>query len=308
MTQYVFSRILTIIPVMLIISVGVFSIMHLLPGDPAMLILSGEFVSTPEQIDRLREQLGLNDPIHVQYLRFLSGAVRGDLGRSAHFKRPVMDIIMERLPSTAELGITSLALGVVLGIVLGIIAALNHNTWIDNISMVFSFIGLTMPIFYIGLVLIFLLSVRFSILPVIAGTRLSRLVLPVLTLSFVSSGVVARLVRAELLEVLSQDYVTTARAKGLSERLVLIRHAMKNMLIPVVTIVGLQVGGMLSGSVITESVFARPGVGRLAVEAIIWKDFPLAQGTILFTSAMYLCANLLVDISYAWLDPRIRYE
>ena len=308
MTQYIVSRILTIIPVLLIISVGVFSIMHLLPGDPAMLILAGEAVSTPEQIDRLREQLGLNDPIHVQYLRFLSGAVRGDLGRSVHFKRPVMDIIWERLPSTAELGITALTIGVAMGLILGIIAALNHNTWIDSISMVFSFTGLTMPIFFIGLVLIYTFSVKFSVFPIIGGTRLTRLILPVLTLGFISSGVVARLVRAELLEVISQDYITTARAKGLTERLVLIRHAMKNMLIPVVTIIGLSVGGMLSGSVITESVFARPGVGRLAVEAIIWKDFPLAQGTILFTSAMYLCANLLVDISYAWLDPRIRYE
>lgn len=308
MTQYIISRIMTIIPVMLLISIGVFSIMHLLPGDPAMLILAGEAVSTPEQIERLREQLGLNDPIHIQYLRFLSGAVRGDLGRSVHFKRPVMEIIMERLPSTAELGVTSLSLGVAMGIVLGIIAALNHNSWVDNISMVFSFTGLTMPIFFIGLVLIYVFSIKFSVLPIIGGTRLTRLILPVLTLAFVSSGVVARLVRAELLEVLSQDYITTARAKGLRERLVLVRHAMKNMLIPVVTIIGLSVGGMLSGSVITESVFARPGVGRLAVESIIWKDFPLAQGTILFTSAMYLCANLLVDISYAWLDPRIRYD
>ncbi|NLE77781.1 MAG: ABC transporter permease, partial [Chloroflexi bacterium] len=294
MASYIWSRVLTLIPVLLLISIFVFSIMHLLPGDPAMLIMAGEYASTPEQVEALREQLGLNDPLHVQYGRFLAGAVQGDLGRSVHYKRPVMDVIMERLPSTAQLTLVSLVIAVIVGIALGIIAALHHNTWIDNASMIFSFIGITMPLFYIGLVLILVFTVKLGWLPVTGGSVWKRLVLPSLTLGFVSSGLIARLVRANLLEVLRQDYITTARSKGLRERMILSRHAMKNMLIPVVTIVGLQVGHMLSGSVITESVFARPGVGRLAVEAILWKDFPLAQGTILFTATVFVLVNLLV--------------
>ena len=308
MAQYIWSRLLSTIPVLFLISLFVFSIMHLLPGDPAMLILAGEYASTPEQIDKLREQLGLDDPFHVQYGRYVWGAVRGDLGRSPHFKRPITDIILERLPSTLQLTIAGLVIAVVMGISLGTIAAVRHNTWFDSLSMLFSFIGLTMPIFYIGLILIFVFTVKLGWVPVTGGSEAKRLILPALTLGFVSSGVIARLVRANLLEVLNQDYIITARAKGLKERIVLIQHALKNMLIPVITVIGLQVGGMLSGSVITETVFARRGVGLLAVEAIIWKDFPLAQGTILFTATIYLLVNLLVDISYAWLDPRIRYE
>ena len=307
MASYIVSRLVTLVPVLLLISIFVFMIMHLLPGDPAMLIMAGEYASTPEQIERLREQLGLNDPIHVQYGRFLGGAIRGDLGRSVHFKRPVSEVIMERLPSTAQLAVASLTIAAILGISMGTIAALHHNTWIDNVSMVVSFFGLTMPMFYIGLLMIFLFTVRLGWFPLTGGSDLERLVLPALTLGFVSSGVIARLVRANLLEVMNQDHITTARAKGLTERTVLFRHAMKNMLIPVVTILGLQVGYMISGSVIIESVFARPGVGRLAVESILWKDFPLAQGTILFTATIFVVVNLLVDISYAWLDPRIRF-
>lgn len=298
---------MTAVPVLLLISVFVFSLMNFLPGDPAMLMMAGEYATTPEQVDKLREQLGLNDPVHVRYGRFLLGAVQGDLGRSVQFKRPVMSIILERLPSTIELAASALLIATILGISLGILAALNQNTWIDSASMVFSFIGITMPLFYIGLLLMFFFSVKLGWLPVTGGSRFMRLILPAATLGFVSSGVIARLVRANLLEVLKQEYITTARSKGLSERMVLVQHAMKNMLIPVVTIIGLQIGGMLSGSVITETVFTRPGVGRLAVEAVLWKDFPLAQGTILVTAAIYVVVNLLVDVSYAWLDPRIKY-
>ena len=308
MVQYILRRVLTTIPVLLIISVFVFSIMHLLPGDPAMLVLRGEYATTQEQVEKLRESMGLNDPIYVQYGRFLSGAVRGDLGRSVHFKRPVMDVILERLPRTLELTVASLLIAMILGLGLGILAALNQNTWIDSASMIFSFIGITMPLFFIGLLLILFFTQRLGWLPITGGTKLERLILPASTLGFVSSGVIARLVRANLLEVLRSEYITTARSKGLAERIVVARHAMRNMLIPVVTIIGIQVGGMLSGSVLTETVFARPGVGRLAVEAVIWKDFTLAQGTILITAAIYVLVNLLVDISYAWLDPRITYE
>ena len=308
MVEYIWSRLLTVIPVLLLISVFVFSLMHLLPGDAAMLVLQGESASTPEQVAQLRQEMGLDDPIYVQYARFLAGAVRGDLGRSIHFRRPVMAVILERLPSTVELTCAAMAIAVVIGISLGSIAAIRQNSWIDNLGMILSITGLTMPIFYIGLLLIFVFSVKLGWLPITAGTSWQRLVLPALTLGFACSGIIARLVRANLLEALRQDYITTARAKGLAEQVILYRHAMKNMLIPVVTIVGIQVGALLSGSVITETVFSRSGVGRLAVEAILWKDFTLAQGTILFTATVYLLINLLVDISYVALDPRIRYK
>jgi peptide/nickel transport system permease protein len=305
---YIWSRLAVTVPVMVLVSALVFFIMNLLPGDPAMLILQGQAASTPEQIDRLREQLNLDDPAVIRYGRFVVGAVQGDLGTSVQYKRPVIDIILERLPSTVQLTAASLVVAIVVGFALGVLAAVKHNTWVDTAAMVFSVFGLTMPIFYIGLLLILIFAVRLGWFPITSGTTGERLILPAVTLGFVSSGIIARLVRASLLEVLRQDYITTARAKGLTGRGVLWRHAIRNTLIPIVTILGLQVGGMLSGSVIVETVFDRPGVGRLAVEAITWKDFPLAQGTILFTAAAYVLINLLVDVSYAWFDPRIRYQ
>jgi peptide/nickel transport system permease protein len=307
-TSYIWSRLAVTVPVLVLASALVFFIMNLLPGDPAMLILQGQSASTPEQIDRLRDELNLDDPAYVRYGRFLGGAVRGDLGTSVKYKRPVTDIILERLPSTLQLTGAGLLFAIVIGFAMGVLAAVKHNTWVDTAAMVFSVLGLTMPIFYIGLLLILFFAVKLGWFPIIGGSPWQRLILPAITLGFVSSGIIARLVRASLLEVLRQDYITTARAKGLTSRVVLWRHAIRNTLIPIVTILGLQVGGMLSGSVITETVFDRPGVGRLAVEAITWKDFPLAQGTILFTATAYVLVNLLVDVSYAWFDPRIRYE
>ena len=308
MATYIWSRLAVTVPVLLLVSALVFFIMNLLPGDPATLILQGQAASTPEQIDKLREQLNLDDPAPVRYARFLGDAVRGDLGTSVQYKRPVIDLIMERLPSTIQLTAASLLVAIVVGFILGVLAAVHHNTWVDTASMIFSVLGLTMPIFYIGLLLILVFSVNLGWFPIIGGSTAERLVLPSVTLGVVSSGIIARMVRASLLEVLRQDYITTARAKGLRYRAVLWRHAIRNTFIPIVTILGLQVGGMLSGSVIIETVFDRPGVGRLAVEAITWKDFPLAQGTILVTATIYVLINLLVDISYAWFDPRIRHQ
>jgi peptide/nickel transport system permease protein len=267
-----------------------------------MLILQGQAASTPEQIDKLREQLNLDEAAVVRYGRFVTGAVQGDLGTSVQYKRPVTDVILERLPSTIQLTAAALVVAIVVGFSLGVLAAVKHNTWIDTAAMIFSVLGLTM------LLSILIFAVRLGWLPIIGGSTAERLVLPAMTLGFVSSGIIARLVRASLLEVLRQDYITTARAKGLRGRVVLWRHAIRNTFIPIVTILGLQIGGMLSGSVIIETVFDRPGVGRLAVEAITWKDFPLAQGTILFTATAYVLINLVVDISYAWFDPRIRYQ
>lgn len=307
MGSYLWSRVAVTIPVLLLVSALVFAIMNLLPGDPATLILQGQSASTPEQVERLRKELRLDDPAAVRYGRFLAGVVRGDLGTSVQFKRPVTELVLERLPSTLQLTGAAMVFAVLVGFGMGVLAAVKQNTWIDTAAMVFSVLGLTMPIFYIGLLLILVFAVRLGWVPVVGGESWQRLFLPALTLGFVSSGIIARLVRASLLEVFRQDFITTARAKGLIGRAVLWRHAMRNTLIPIVTMLGLQVGGMLSGSVITETVFNRPGVGRLAVEAIIWKDFPLAQGTILFTATIYVLVNLLVDVSYAWLDPRIRY-
>jgi len=304
---YLWSRLAVTVPVLLIVSAMVFFIMNLLPGDPAMLILQGQSASTPEQIERLRRELRLDDPVLVRYGRFLAGAVRGDLGTSVQFKRPVTDIVIERLPSTLQLTAAAMVFAVVIGFGLGVLAAVKQNSWVDTAAMVFSVLGLTMPIFYIGLLLILVFGMRLGWLPVVGGSSWQRLILPAATLGFVSSGIIARLVRASLLEVMRQDFITTARAKGLTGRVVLWRHAMRNTLIPIVTMLGLQVGGLLGGSVLTETVFNRPGIGRLAVEAITWKDFPLAQGTILFTATIYVLINLLVDVSYAWLDPRIRY-
>jgi len=305
---YIWSRLAVTIPVLILVSALVFFIMNLLPGDPAMLILQGQAASTPEQIDRLREQLNLDDPAVVRYGRFVAGAVQGDLGTSVQYKRPVIDLILERLPSTIQLTAASLLVAIVVGFILGVLAAVKHNTWVDTAAMVFSVLGLTMPIFYIGLLLILIFSVNLGWFPIIGGSTAERLILPSITLGVVSSGIVARMVRASLLEVLRQDYITTARAKGLRSRVVLWRHAIRNTFIPIVTILGLQIGGMLSGSVIIETVFDRPGIGRLAVEAITWKDFPLAQGTILVTAVAYVLINLLVDVSYAWFDPRIRHK
>lgn len=307
MGTYLWSRIAVTVPVLVLVSALVFFIMNLLPGDPAVLILQGQSASSPEQVERLRKELRLDDPVYTRYGRFVAGAVQGDLGTSVQFKRPVIDIILERLPSTLQLTGAAMVFAVVIGFSMGVIAAVKQNTWVDTAAMIFSVLGLTMPIFYIGLLLILVFVVQLGWFPVVGGSAWQRLILPAVTLGFVSSGIIARLVRASLLEILRQDFVTTARAKGLVSWVVLWRHAIRNTLIPIVTMLGLQVGGMLSGSVITETVFNRPGVGRLAVEAIMWKDFPLAQGTILFTAAIYVMINLLVDISYVWLDPRIRY-
>ncbi len=245
MSTYIWSRLAVTIPVLVLVSALVFFIMNLLPGDPAMLILQGQAASTPEQIDRLREQLNLDDPAVVRYGRFVAGAVQGDLGTSVQYKRPVIDLILERLPSTIQLTAASLLVAIVVGFILGVLAAVKHNTWVDTAAMVFSVLGLTMPIFYIGLLLILIFSVNLGWFPIIGGSTAERLVLPSVTLGVVSSGIIARMVRASLLEVLRQDYITTARAKGLTSRVVLWRHAIRNTFIPIVTILGLQVGGIL---------------------------------------------------------------
>jgi ABC-type dipeptide/oligopeptide/nickel transport system permease component len=297
------------IPVLWLISVIVFAVMHILPGDPAALMLAGAEggAVTPQRLDELREEMGLNDPLLVQYGRFLGNALIGDLGTSVRFRTEVTGLVLERFPSTLELAISGLFVALLIGVPLGMIAAVRQNTWVDATAMSISYVGASMPIYFLGLVLILLFAFNLRWLPAAGSEGWDSLILPAVTLGFVSAGLISRLVRSSLIEVLGEDYIRTSRAKGLVERIVLSRHALRNALIPVITIVGLQFGNMLAGAVVTETVFSRPGLGRLTVNAILSKDYPLVQGCVLFLATAYLLVNLMVDIAYAWLDPRIRY-
>jgi peptide/nickel transport system permease protein len=305
--RYVRTRLLAALPVLLGVSILVFSMLHLLPGDPAQIIL-GEAVTSAQDLARLRRELGFDAPLHVQYARFLGRALSGDLGRSLQSRRPVLDEILAQLPSTVQLTLAGLALAVVVGIVLGVAAATHRGSWADTLCMLLALGGLSLPAFWLGLMLIFFFALQLGWLPATGQGGLARLVLPALTLGYGAAGVIARLVRSSMLEVLRIEYVTTARSKGLAERRVVYRHALRNALIPVITIVGLQFGALLGGTVVIETVFARQGIGRLLVGAILYKDFPLVQGIVLFTASAYVLVNLLVDLGYALTDPRIRYE
>ncbi len=312
MARYVATRLVEAIPVLILSSILVFSILHLIPGDPidAMLGAAAAGITTPETqaklVAQVREQLGLNDPLPIQYLHWLGGALRLDFGESFIRHQSVATLIAQRLPSTLELAGAALLLSVTLGVGLGIIAALKRHTFVDGAVMILSLGGVSMPSFAFAMLLILLFSVTLGWLPATGSGSLDRLVMPALVLGYEGTGLIARLTRASLLEVLGREYINTARAKGLPSRVVVLRHAMRNALIPVVTIVGLQVGRMLAGSIIVETVFARQGVGQLAIDAILTKDYPLVQGIILLTAFSYVVANLLVDISYGFINPKIR--
>lgn len=309
MGRYILGRILQMIPVLLLVSLIVFGIMRVLPGDPALLMLQGAEggVTTPERLEALRERMGLNDPVVVQYWSFLTGALTGDLGESIRFREPVLDMVLDRLGSTIELALAGLGVSILVGVPLGMIAAMRRGGWIDAFTMTFSYVGASMPVFFLGLILIYLFAFGMGLFPSAGGTGWRSLVLPGVTLGLINAGLIARLMRSSMLEVLGEDYMRTGRAKGVPPGLLLRRHGIKNALIPVVTILGLQFGNMLAGTVVTETVFSRPGIGRMIVTAILAKDYPLIQGAVLFLSIIYVTANLIVDIAYAWLDPRIRY-
>ncbi len=285
----------------------VFVVMRLLPGDPAALMLS-EAGGSAEAIAALRVDLGLDDPLVVQYGRYLLDLVQGDLGTSLFTHRSVMTTITEQMPSTIELAMASMIVALGLGTVLGVAAAVKHGTWIDTLATTLSVTGVSLPIFWSALLLIWLLSLQLDWLPATGQGGLDRLIMPALVLGFASSGAVARLVRASLLEVFAQDFINTARAKGLREGAILLRHALKNALIPVITVIGLQFGFLLGGTVVTETIFSRQGIGRLIVNAILWKDFPVVQGVVLLAALVYTLVNLSVDVIYAYLDPRIHYD
>jgi peptide/nickel transport system permease protein len=307
MLVYLARRLVQTVPVLLIISFIVFMIMHLLPGDPAMLMLGGEYAVSAEHVQELRAEMGLDDPIYVQYARFLAGAIRGDLGTSARFKRPVTEVVLEQFPFTLQLAAAGMVVAVVIGLGIGITAAVVQHSWVDTIGMLIALFGTSTPIFWVGLMLIFVFAFQLGWLPATGAGGWKAIILPALTVGLIGAGSIARIARATFIEVLCQDYIRVARSKGLGEAAVISGHALKNAMIPIVTIMGLQFGGMLSGAVITETVFSRPGIGRLVVGAILWKDFRLAQGIILLAAVSYMLVNLVIDISYAWLDPRVRY-
>ena len=261
---------------------------------------------TPERQEQLREEMGLNDPLYVQYGRFLRGAVTADLGTSVRLRAPVLDLILDRLGSTLALSLGGILFAVIIGVTTGVMAALKQGSWIDGFSRVLAYAGVSLPLFWLGLLLILVFAFWLPWFPPAGSEGLRSLVLPSLSLGLLSAGVIARLTRASLLEVLVEDYVRAAWAKGLPRRIVYLRHALRNAFLPVLTILGLQFGAMLAGAVVTETVFSRPGLGRLVVSAILWKDYPLVQGIVLFMATAYVLVNLLVDLLAAWLDPRIR--
>jgi peptide/nickel transport system permease protein len=315
-SRFLVRRLLLLVPVLMGVSVIVFLVLHLAPGDPAEIMLGPQ--ATQADRMRLRAELGLDDPLHVQYGRWLGHVVQGDLGRSLWMRRPVLGEVLVRLKATLILTGTALVLSSIGGVALGILSATRPNSLLDRASAVASLFGASMPVFWLGIVLMVIFSLTLGWLPASGmyapygggdlGDLLRHLVLPALTLAAASVTIVARLTRSAMLEVLGQDYIRTARAKGLVERRVVARHALKNALVPIVTVIGVQAGYLLGGAVLTETVFAWPGVGTLMVQGILARDIPLVQGCVLMVALTFVLVNLSVDLLYAWLDPRIRYD
>lgn len=306
MLWYFLRRLLLTIPVLVGVATLVFALIHLVPGDPAQSML-GE-AAAPEDVAKLRARLGLDRPLAVQYAAFMRGLANGDLGTSLRYDTPVSEEIRARLPQTARLALAAMAVAVALAIPLGIVAAVFRGTAVDHAAMTLALAGISMPNFWLGPLLAILFAVKLGWLPVSGSGDWRHLVLPAVTLGAALAAILARMTRASLLEELRELYVLAARARGLSRARAVLRHAFRNSLIPVVTIVGLQFGAVLTGAIITETIFAWPGIGRLLVQAIGFRDYPLVQGCILFISVTYVAANLLTDLTYGVLDPRIRYD
>ena len=304
MWRYVVRRLLLVIPVMLGVSLIVFLLMHFTPADPALLMLGER--ATEEQLLTLRQEMGLLDPLPVQYVRFLGRALQGDLGRSHRSNRPVAAEVLSRMPATAELAVAAVVIAVVIGLPIGIISAVKQYSFLDHASMFMALCGASLPAFWLGLMLMLFFSVRLGWLPASDRQGLESLILPAVTLGVGAAALIMRMTRSSMLEVMGRDYIRTARAKGLPERAVIYSHALKNALLPVITVIGLQFGSLLGGAVITESVFAWPGVGRLAVEAIRARDYPVVQGAVLMLALVFVLLNLLVDLLYAYINPRLR--
>jgi peptide/nickel transport system permease protein len=333
---YIIKRLLGLLPVLLGITLLVFCFLHLIPGDPAV-ILSGER-ATPEQLAALRDKLGLNQPLPLQYLTFLKNLIRLDLGTSIISGIPIAAELRVRFPATLELSIAAMLVALVIGIPAGILAAVRRNSWLDNLTMTGSLIGVSLPVYWLGLLLIYLFAVNLHWLPasgrisVDAGYSfkpitgfymldallrldgaalkdiLAHLILPALALGTIPLAILVRITRSAMLEVLSQDYIRTARAKGVPELWVILKHAFKNTLLPVSTIIGLQFGTLLGGAILTETIFSWPGIGSWIYDGILARDYPVVQGGVVFVATAFVLINLLVDISYALIDPRIQYK
>lgn len=304
MLGFLIRRIVVMIPVWFAILTLVFLMRALVPGDPVEIMFFGR-ASSPEVVENMRHQLGLDQPLYKQYFSYVGGVFRGDLGDSITTKRPVIDEIRNRYPATLKLALASLGVSVCIGLGAGILAALYKDSIIDTLAMAFAVAGLSMPAFWFGLLMIYFFSVKLGWFSVIPDGSAKSLVLPAVTMGLIASSIVARLVRSAMLEVLGQDYIRTARAKGLTEPKVMTSHAIRNALLPIVTIIGLQFGGLLSGAFIIEAVFAWHGIGELGVQAFAKRDFPLIQGIVLVVATSYVLVNLVVDILYAFLDPRV---
>jgi peptide/nickel transport system permease protein len=315
MTRYVAQRVLSLIPVLLGVTLLVFLVMQLAPGDPAQIILGPK--ATETSLAQLRRELGLDQPLHIQYGRWLSRVVQGDWGRSIQLKREVLPFVLDRFRNSAYLMLLAMLLACAVGVPVGVWSAIRQYSLGDRLGMVTVVMGFSIPIFWLGIILQIVFGLQLGILPVSglqspgqtgASDLLKHLILPALTLATGATALIARMTRSSMLEVIRQDYVRTARAKGLNERLTINRHALKNALIPIVTIIGLQVGYLLGGDILVELVFTYPGLGLAMVNGILARDFPLVQGAILLVASSYVLVNLLVDLAYAYLDPRIRYE
>ena len=307
MYRYILRRLLILIPLVWAIVTITFLALNATPGDPITEMIE-EIQPGPEIEQMLREQYGLDKPLHVQYFRYVWGVARGDLGRSITTRAPVLDEIILRFPSTVQLALAGMGVALGIGLVFGILAAVTRVPGAGFSIMVGALFGISMPNFWLGLMLILFFGVQLGWFPVLGGSGIRSLVLPAITLGVSSGAVLARLTRSSMLEVVRQDYIRTARSKGLREQVVIYRHALRNALIPIVTVSGIQFGNLLGGTVIIESVFARAGVGRVAIDAIQQRDIPLVLGVVIFFAVIYVITNLLVDISYGFLDPRIRYE
>ncbi len=306
MLRYILHRILMLIPVLFGVTLVSFSLLHMVPGDPAEVLAGLE--GTKEQVDRIRSEYGLDQPLAVQYVRFVVSAAQGDLGISIQSRHPVRELLFQRLAFTLQLSLISILVASAIGLLAGIISSTRQYSIFDAASMLGALFGISMPIFWLGLLLILVFAVKLHWLPSGGTGTFGHLILPAIALGSASAAVIARMTRASMLEVTRQDYIRTARATGYRESVVIFRHGLKNAMIPVLTVFGLEFGYMLGGAVLTETVFSLPGIGRLLVEGIFARDYPVVQGTMIVVATTFVLVNLLTDVAYAFFDPRIRYE
>lgn len=304
MLQYVSRRIFEMFLALLGTSVLVFLMIHMIPGDPALLLAGLE--AGPEVVEQMRRELGLDQPLYLQYWSFLVGALQGDFGTSIRMGVPVLEEILDRVPYTLGIAVGGTILATIFGVTTGVIAAVNHNRFGDGLVMVIALLAASTPSYWLGLMLMLVFSLSLGWFPSIGIRTPAHYVLPIVTLAGQSGGIISRMTRSAMLDVLGQDYVRAARARGQRERVVIVRHALKNALIPVLSIVGLRFGNLLAGTVLVESVFAIPGVGRLLVDAVLWRDYPMIQGTMLFVAGVFVVVNTATDLLYGVVDPRIR--